>query len=61
MGVFPVAGPWITVFSTVATLVPLVLIARAFDAFGDKRWMATFGLARTARAVWLATTNGELA
>jgi hypothetical protein len=61
VGVFPNAGPWIALFSTVAVLPALVGIGWRLDAFGDRRWQAVFGFATLAHAGYLAAKLPGLA
>jgi hypothetical protein len=53
MGYFPNAGPWIALFAFVAFVPALVILGWVFDAFGDRRWQATFGLAALANGAYL--------
>jgi hypothetical protein len=54
MGYFTNAGPWVALFAFVAFVPAVLLVGRVFDAFGDRRWQAAFGLAVLGNGGYLA-------
>ena len=56
MGTFPNAMPWLALLTLATTVVPLLLIARQFDAFRDWRWWGFFAVAALGSGWSLATT-----
>ena len=54
LGYFPNAGPWVALFAFVAFVPALLILGRVFDAFGDRRWQAAFGLAVLGNGAYLA-------
>jgi hypothetical protein len=55
LGYFPHADPWLALFTAASLLPALGAIGWQFDAFGDRRWQAVFGLALVGSAACLAT------
>jgi hypothetical protein len=53
---FPAAEPWLALFTFGATVPALLLIGYQFDALGDSRWLAIFGIALVGSGGWLAAT-----
>jgi hypothetical protein len=53
--------PWLALFTLFATVPPLLAIGAQFDAFGDRRWQAWFGLALLVSAGYLAVALPEFA
>ncbi|WP_350355501.1 hypothetical protein [Halorarius litoreus] len=56
LGYFPNADPWLALFTAASLLPALLSIGWQFDAFGDRRWQAVFGLALVGSLAYLATT-----
>jgi len=53
--------PWIAILTAASLLPALALIGYQFDAFGDRRWQAAFGLALLGSGAYLATTLPDFA
>ena len=53
--------PWIAILTAASLLPALALIGWQFDAFGDRRWQAAFGLALLGSGAYLAATLPEFA
>jgi hypothetical protein len=56
LGYFPHADPWLALLNAAILLPALGLIGYQFDAFGDRRWQAAFGLALVGSVAYLAVT-----
>lgn len=48
--------PWLALFTLAATVPPLLAIGRQFDAFGDWRWQAWFGVGLVVSVTYVAVT-----
>ncbi|NIB99996.1 hypothetical protein [Halobacterium sp. R2-5] len=55
-GLFSHAHAWLAIFTFVAFVPTLLLIGWEFDAFGDWRWRAWFGVALAVSVAYLAVT-----
>ncbi|GAA0663163.1 hypothetical protein GCM10009020_04710 [Natronoarchaeum mannanilyticum] len=53
--------PWIAILTAASLLPALALIGYQFDAFGDRRWQAAFGLALLGSGAYLAATLPDFA
>ena len=55
-GLFSHAHVWLAIFTAVALVPTLVLVGWQFDAFGDWRWQAWFGVVLLGSGAYLAAT-----
>jgi hypothetical protein len=61
IGVFPNADPWIAIFAFAAFVPAVLVLGRIFDAYGDRRWQAFFGIVLVTHLGYLAATLPQFA